>query len=218
MVDLENLLKQSENKGVNVFTHGEMLPAHGYPGLKKYAHLKGHWGTAWQLQKFEYAAFPGPVVSGSWLRVGCVVYSHVHAHVHVVLNFIASLMVFTHAFSRLPTSATSQVQTTNCLVEPRKSYVDRIFTTNATGFPGVKHIGDGDFSAVIAKALAMPGIPADKPRKEMLTGFGHAAVLGVAPAVLDAVSRGQLDRFVLIGGCDGSEVSYLYSFFLEKKC
>ena len=102
------------------------------------------------------------------------------------------------------------MQTTNCLVEPRKSYKDRIFTTNATGFPGVTHISNHDFAPVIAKAKAMPGFPADKPKKEMLTGFGHAAVLGVAPQVLDAVSAGKLDRFVLIGGCDGSESERSY--------
>jgi hydroxylamine reductase len=164
LVDLEALLEQTAGKGVNVFTHGEMLPAHGYPGLKKHAHLKGHFGTAWQLQKMEYAAFPGPIV-----------------------------------------------QTTNCLVGPRKSYADRLFTINTTGFPGVAHIGaDRDFSAVIAKALAMPGFPATKPPKTMLAGFGHAAVLSYAPAVLDAVAKGQLERFVLIGGCDGSESDRSY--------
>jgi hydroxylamine reductase len=62
MVDLEALLQQTEGKGVNVYTHGEMLPAHSYPGLKKYKHLVGNYGTAWQNQKFEFAAFPGPVI------------------------------------------------------------------------------------------------------------------------------------------------------------
>lgn len=62
LVDLEALLKQTEGTGVNVYTHGEMLPAHGYPGLKKYKHLVGNYGTAWQNQKFEFATFPGPIV------------------------------------------------------------------------------------------------------------------------------------------------------------
>mmetsp|Transcript_15589 Transcript_15589/g.28104 ORF Transcript_15589/g.28104 Transcript_15589/m.28104 type:complete len:633 (+) Transcript_15589:109-2007(+) len=62
MVDLEHLLKQTEGTGVNVYTHGEMLPAHSYPALKKYPHLVGNYGTAWQNQKFEFAGFPGPVI------------------------------------------------------------------------------------------------------------------------------------------------------------
>lgn len=60
--DLEEILKQSEGKGINVYTHGEMLPAHGYPGLKKYAHFYGHYGTAWQNQQKEFSAFPGAIV------------------------------------------------------------------------------------------------------------------------------------------------------------
>jgi hydroxylamine reductase len=60
--DLEELLKQTEGKGINIYTHGEMLPAHGYPGLKKYAHLYGHYGTAWQNQAKEFAEFPGTIL------------------------------------------------------------------------------------------------------------------------------------------------------------
>jgi len=60
--DLETLLRQTEGKGVNVYTHGEMLPCHGYPELKKYPHLAGHYGTAWQNQKKEFAAFPGAIL------------------------------------------------------------------------------------------------------------------------------------------------------------
>ena len=60
--DLEEILKQSEGKGINVYTHGEMLPCHGYPELKKYSHFYGHYGTAWQNQKKEFAAFPGAIL------------------------------------------------------------------------------------------------------------------------------------------------------------
>ncbi|MBW2108386.1 MAG: hydroxylamine reductase, partial [Deltaproteobacteria bacterium] len=60
--DLEDILKQSEGKGIYVYTHGEMLPCHGYPGLKKYAHFYGHYGTAWQNQRREFADFPGAIV------------------------------------------------------------------------------------------------------------------------------------------------------------
>jgi len=62
LLDLQHLLKQTEGKGINIYTHGEMLPAHGYPELKKHAHLVGHYGTAWQNQKHEFAAFPGPIL------------------------------------------------------------------------------------------------------------------------------------------------------------
>ncbi len=112
LFDLEQLLKQTEGTGINVFTHGEMLPAHGYPGLRKYKHLVGNYGGPWQLQKFEFAKFPGPIV-----------------------------------------------MTTNCLVEPRKSYKDRIYTCNAVGWPDVPHIGghQKDFSKVIAQAKTMEG-------------------------------------------------------------
>ena len=60
--DLEKLLKQTEGKGINIYTHGEMLPAHGYPGLKKYPHFYGHYGTAWQNQQKEFADFPGAIL------------------------------------------------------------------------------------------------------------------------------------------------------------
>jgi hydroxylamine reductase len=60
--DLEELLKQTAGKGIYVYTHGEMLPSHGYPGLKKYSHFYGHYGTAWQNQAKEFAAFPGAIL------------------------------------------------------------------------------------------------------------------------------------------------------------
>jgi hydroxylamine reductase len=97
------------------------------------------------------------------------------------------------------------VQSTNCLIEPRNSYKGRLFTTNSTGWPGVTHIGDRNFAEVIKIANEMVGFKTTKPAKHMLTGFGHSAVLSVAPAVVDAVKTGKLSRFVLIGGCDGAE-------------
>jgi hydroxylamine reductase len=60
--DLDDILKQTEGKGINVYTHGEMLPCHGYPELKKYPHFYGHYGTAWQNQAKEFAAFPGAIL------------------------------------------------------------------------------------------------------------------------------------------------------------
>eukprot|EP00457_Paulinella_chromatophora_P002931 gb/GEZN01002936.1/.p1 GENE.gb/GEZN01002936.1/~~gb/GEZN01002936.1/.p1 ORF type:complete len:623 (+),score=109.80 gb/GEZN01002936.1/:207-1871(+) len=162
--DLEHLLKQTVGKGINVYTHGEMLPAHGYPKLREHKHLAGHFGGPWNLQKIEFADFPGPIL-----------------------------------------------MTSNCLVEPRPSYKDRVYTAGVVGFPGVKHIPEGshDFSKVIAQALKEPGftkddIP-DKPNQPLLTGFGKDAILGIADVVISAVEQKAISRFFVIGGCDGAE-------------
>ena len=60
--DLKKLLEQTEGRGINIYTHGEMLPAHAYPELKKYSHMKGNFGTAWQNQQKEFASIPAPVL------------------------------------------------------------------------------------------------------------------------------------------------------------
>jgi hydroxylamine reductase len=155
--DLERLLAQTEGKGINVYTHGEMLPAHGYPELKKYKHLAGNYGGAWQDQKVEFAQFPGAIL-----------------------------------------------MTTNCIQEPQANYENRIFTSGLVGWPGVVHIPNGDFSPVIAAALAAPGFAEDGPDKTILVGFGHQTVLGVADKVVDAVKAGAIKHFFLVGGCDGA--------------
>lgn len=160
MVDLQHLLEQTEGTGVNVYTHGEMLPAHSYPELKKYKHLVGNYGTAWQNQKFEFAGFPGPVII-----------------------------------------------TTNCIVEPRKMYRDRVYTMNEVGVDGVQHIGaDRDYSGVIAQAQSLKGFPRTiEPAKYHTVGFNHRVVMPLAEKVLDAAKSGDLSRIFLIGGCDGSQ-------------
>ncbi|WP_337995750.1 hydroxylamine reductase [Oleispirillum naphthae] len=156
--DLEALLEQTAGTGINVYTHGEMLPAHGYPGLKKYPHLAGHYGGAWMLQREEFAAFPGAIVI-----------------------------------------------TTNCLMEPQPAYRGRLFTRSLVSWPGIAHLPERDFSAAIAAAQAAPGFAADDPApRTHIAGFGHDAVLGVADAVIEAVSRGEIKRFLLVGGCDGA--------------
>jgi hydroxylamine reductase len=155
--DLERLLIQTEGKGINVYTHGEMLPAHGYPGLKKFKHLAGNYGGAWQDQKDEFAKFPGAIL-----------------------------------------------MTTNCIQEPQENYKARIFTNGLVGWPGVTHCANGDFTPVIAAALAAPGFTEDGPDKTILTGFGHNAVLGVADKVVEAVKTGAIKHFFLVGGCDGA--------------
>ncbi|MFZ2041783.1 MAG: hydroxylamine reductase, partial [Desulfobacterales bacterium] len=168
--DLDAILKQTAGKGITVYTHGEMLPCHGYPELKKYPHFYGHYGTAWQNQAREFAAFPGAIL-----------------------------------------------MTTNCIQKPQDSYKGNIFTTGLVGWPGVTHVAGKDFTPVIEKALALPGFPADVPGKSVMVGFGHNAVLGVAPAVIEAVKNKQIRHFFLVGGCDGAKPgrSY-YTEFVEK--
>ena len=175
--DLKLLLEQTAGKGVNIYTHGEMLPAHGYPELKKYPHLKGNFGTAWQNQQKEFADIPAPVLF-----------------------------------------------TTNCLMPPRASYADRVFTTAVVSYPEITHIGeDKDFTPVIEKALALGGYNEDKPFTgingggTVMTGFGHGAVLSVAEQVIDAVKAGVIKHFFLVGGCDGARPGRNYYTEFVKK-
>jgi len=161
--DLEALLKQTEGKGINVYTHGEMLPAHGYPELKKYKHLVGNYGGAWQDQRKEFDAFPGAIL-----------------------------------------------MTTNCIQQPKETYKHRIFTTGLVAWPGVTHISDRNFAPVIDAALKADGFAADGPDKTITVGFGHAAVMSVAGAVIDAVKSGAVKHFFLIGGCDGARSGRSY--------
>ena len=160
--DLEMLLKQTEGTGINIYTHGEMLPCHGYPGLKKYPHLVGNFGGAWQDQQKQFDNLPG-----------CI------------------------------------LMTTNCLMRPRDSYKDRIYSTNVVGWDGVKHIGknengEKDFGPIIKQALELGGFPEDEEAHDILVGFGHHAALSYAEQIVAAVKDKQLRHFFLIGGCDGA--------------
>ena len=154
---LEELLKQTEGTGVNIYTHGEMLPAHGYPGLKKYPHLVGNFGGAWQDQAKEFVDFPGAIIFN-----------------------------------------------TNCIQRPADAYKDRLFSWGLVQWPGVKHIDGWDFAPVIKKAQECAGFE-DNPGPEILTGFGHNAVLGVADQVIAGVKAGAIKHFFLVGGCDGAK-------------
>ncbi|WP_298223031.1 hydroxylamine reductase [Acidocella sp.] len=156
-LDLITLLEETKDKGINIYTHGEMLPAHSYPKLRAYPHLVGNYGGAWQNQQQEFAAFPGAIL-----------------------------------------------MTSNCLVEPQASYRNRIFTDGPVGWPGVRHIGNGDFTQVVQAALALPGFSVTEPEKTIQIGFGSDAVLGVADTVIDAVKTGTIKHFFVIGGCDGA--------------
>ncbi|MEC0259789.1 hydroxylamine reductase [Paenibacillus lautus] len=166
--DLEELLKQTEGTGVDVYTHSEMLPAHYYPAFKKYEHFVGNYGNAWWKQNSEFAAFNGPIL-----------------------------------------------MTTNCIVPPKDSYKNRIYTTGNTGFPGVRHIPEGkdgapkDFSALIEQAKRCPA-PTELETGEIIGGFAHAAVMNVADQVVDAVKSGAIRRFFVMAGCDGRMKSRSY--------
>lgn len=160
--DLEMLLEQTQGTGVNIYTHGEMLPSHGYDGLKKYPHLVGNFGGAWQDQQKQFDDLPG-----------CI------------------------------------LMTTNCLMRPRESYKDRIYSTNVVGWDGVKHIGknsngEKDFSEIIKQALELGGYPENQEPQDILVGFGHHATLEHAEQIVNAVKSGQIRHFFLIGGCDGA--------------
>ena len=178
--DLKQLLEQTEGKGINIYTHGEMLPAHGYPELRKYSHLKGNFGTAWQNQKKEFDNVPGAFLF-----------------------------------------------TTNCLMPPKESYIDRVFTTAVVAYPGLVHIpdvnGKKDFAPVINKALELGGWDEDKQftgingGSVLTTGFARNTVLGAADTVIQAVKDGAIKHFFLVGGCDGAKPGRnYYTEFVQK--
>lgn len=175
--DLKLLLEQTEGRGINIYTHGEMLPAHAYPELRRYAHLKGNFGTAWQNQQKEFAQLPAPVLF-----------------------------------------------TTNCIMPPKDSYSDRVFTTGVVSYPGMVHIGeDKDFSAVIEKAVSLGGFSEEKTftgingGSTLTTGFGHNTILGAADQVVEAVKAGKISHFFLVGGCDGARTGRnYYTEFVQK--
>jgi hydroxylamine reductase len=166
--DLDELLQQTADKGVNVYTHGEMLPANAYPHFKKYPHLAGNYGGSWWHQKQEFDSFNGAILL-----------------------------------------------TTNCLVPPRGSYIDRLFTTGLVGWPDVPHIanrplgGQKDFGPVIERALQL-GSPRAIDEGSIPIGFAHNAVLSVADQVVEAVKSGAIKRFVVMAGCDGRHATRQY--------
>ncbi len=159
--DMEELLKQTDGTGVDVYTHSEMLPAHYYPAFKKYEHFVGNYGNAWWKQKEEFESFNGAILF-----------------------------------------------TTNCIVPPKDSYKDRVYTTGASGFDGCTHIPDRqdgqpkDFSAIIEHAKKLPA-PTEIETGEIVGGFAHNQVLQLADKVVDAVKTGAIKKFLVMAGCDG---------------
>ena len=165
--DLEMLLEQTANTGIDVYTHSEMLPAHYYPAFKKYEHFKGNYGNAWWKQKEEFESFNGPIL-----------------------------------------------MTTNCIVPPKDSYKNRIYTTGAVRYPGCPHI-DGtigetkDFSLLIEQAKHCAP-PTELEQGTIVGGFAHAQVLALADQIVDAVKSGAIKKFVVMAGCDGRAKSRSY--------
>ncbi|MFA4852547.1 MAG: hydroxylamine reductase, partial [Bacteroidales bacterium] len=175
--DMEELLKQTEGTGVDVYSHSEMLPAHYYPALKKYEHFVGNYGNAWWKQKEEFETFNGPILF-----------------------------------------------TTNCLVPPPVNaiYRDKVYTTGAVGFDGIKHIseritgGAKDFSEIIEHAKKCQP-PKEIEKGEIIGGFAHAQVFALADKVVKAVKSGAIRKFFVMAGCDGrmKERDY-YTKFAEQ--
>ncbi len=158
--DLEQLLQQTQGTGVDVYTHGEMLPANSYPAFKKYDNFVGNYGGSWWKQKEEFENFNGPIL-----------------------------------------------MTTNCIVPPKDSYIDRIYTTGVVGFDGVKHItankdGAKDFSAIIEQAKQCKS-PTQLEDGTIMGGFAHVSALSVADKIIEAVKAGQIKKFLVMAGCDG---------------
>ncbi|NLW52232.1 MAG: hydroxylamine reductase [Tissierellia bacterium] len=160
--DMEMLLEQTKDSGVDVYTHSEMLPANYYPVFKKYDHFAGNYGNAWWKQKDEFESFNGPIL-----------------------------------------------MTTNCIVPPKDSYKDRMFTTGAAGYPGCKHIEGGigevkDFSEIIELAKTCQP-PTEIETGTIVGGFAHNQVFALADKIVEAVKGGAISKFVVMAGCDGRQ-------------
>ncbi|ASG27375.1 hydroxylamine reductase [Fusobacterium nucleatum subsp. nucleatum] len=174
--DLKQLLEQSKDSGIDIYTHSEMLPGHGYPELKKYSHFYGNYGNAWWDQRKDFTNFNGPIIF-----------------------------------------------TTNCIVPPVKNatYKDRVFTTNAAGYPGWKRIkvnadGTKDFSEVIELAKTCQA-PVEVESGEITVGFAHNQVLSLADKVVENIKSGAIKRFVVMSGCDGRmSQRHYYTEFAEN--
>ena len=181
--DLQLLLEQTKDKGIAVYTHGEMLPAHAYPKLKAYPNLKGNFGTAWQNQQKEFHQIPAPILF-----------------------------------------------TTNCLMPPKPSYADRVFTTEAVGYPGMVHIGaDKDFTSLIEKALELGATGVINGAKEdviakaqELTG-GAGMDLIIETAGTEITTRQAIhmakkgSTIVLVGYSKSGEMTLPMSLVLDKE-
>jgi len=164
---LAALLEQTEGTGINVYTHSEMLPAHGYPGLKKYKHLVGNLGKAWFDQKELFSRYPVAILG-----------------------------------------------TSNCVLLPKDSYKDRMFTTGPARLPGVKHIAGYDYTEVIEKAKSLPELSEEPGEVTLTTGFSLSTILSLKDKIKALVEEGKIRHFFLVGGCDSPlrKASYYREF------
>ncbi len=165
--DLEQLLEQTKGTGIDVYTHGEMLPANSYPAFKKYDNFAGNYGNSWWKQNEEFEKFNGPIL-----------------------------------------------MTTNCIIPPRESYRNRIYTTGVVGFEGLTHIyekeeGTKDFASLIEQAKTSKP-PEQLESGTIIGGFAHEAALSVADKIIDAVKSGAISRFIVMAGCDGRHKERTY--------
>lgn len=172
--DLEDLLKQTEDTGVDVYTHGEMLPAHAYPAFKGYEHFVGNYGGSWWMQNKEFESFNGPII-----------------------------------------------MTTNCIVPPRSSYANRIYTTGMVRHTGLKHIpdrtgnGGKDFSEIIQLARGSEP-PRSLEAGTIPIGCAHETLLCSTDMIIDAIKRGKISRMFVMAGCDGRNSDRDYYTELAK--
>lgn len=157
--DLKQLLDQTEKTAVDVYTHGEMLPANAYPEFKMYEHLVGNYGGSWWQQRQEFESFNGPILL-----------------------------------------------TSNCIVPPKETYIDRLYTTGSAGYDGATHIvaedGKKDFSAIIEQAKTCEP-PVQLEEGTVMTGFAYNSVLTNADKIVDAIKAGKIKKFIVMAGCDG---------------
>lgn len=167
---LEELLKQVEGTDVYVYTHSEMLPAHGYPELRKYKNLAGNLGKAWYDQRKLFDEIPAAILG-----------------------------------------------TSNCVLIPKESYKDRMFTTSIAKLPGVKHIEGYNYTEVIEKAKSLPKLEEKPGSYKLTTGYSTKVILSLADKIKDYVEKGKIRHFFVVGGCDTpTKKGSYYREFVEK--
>ncbi len=178
--DLRLILDQTAGRGVNVYTHGELLPAHAYPLFKQYAHLKGNVGTAWQNQRTEFADLPAPIL----FTTNCLM--------------PPAASYADRVFTTGPVAYPGMVH-----IGEDKDFgpvIDRALELGGYAEPRSFAMVEG------AKGdAADAGMDA-----MLTTGFARGTVLGVADVVVDAVKQGAISHFFLVGGCDGARPGRSY--------
>ena len=188
--DIKLLLDQTEGRGVNVYTHGEMLPAHSYPELKKYSHLKGNIGTAWQNQRSEFDSLPAPIL----FTTNCLMPPLKSYEDRVFTTGPVAFPGMIHIGSN---------------EQGEKDFGPVIDCALKLGGFDEPHDGiasPAEFKQTVEGEIAAPIAEDGK----LTCGFGRQTVLSVAGDVVEAVKAGQISHFFLVGGCDGAKPSRSY--------